>query len=58
MLKVFKTIKDKYVIFKNINLVVKRKPKIIFYSEGLSYQKYAYLLIKVLSKKYQYRGLK
>ena len=52
MLKVFKTIKNKYAIFKNINLVVKKKPKIIFYSEGLSYQKYAYLLINVLSKKY------
>jgi len=52
MLKVFKTIKNKYAIFKNINLVVKKKPKIIFYSEGLSYQKYAYLLINALSKKY------
>ena len=52
MLKVFKTIKNKYAIFKNINLVVKKKPKIIFYSEGLSYQKYASLLIQALSKKY------
>ena len=52
MLKVFRTIKDKYTIFKNINLVVKKKPKIIFFSEGLFYQKYACLLINVLSKKY------
>ena len=52
MLNFFKTIKYKYTIFKNINLIVKKKPKIIFYSEGLSYQKYASLLIQALSKKY------
>ena len=52
MLKLLKKIKQKYYIFKNINFVIKKKPKIIFYSEGLSYQKYAILLIKVLSKKY------
>ena len=52
MLNFFKTIKHKYTIFKNINLIVKKKPKIIFYSEGLSYQKYASLLIQALSKKY------
>tara|TARA_B110000483_G_scaffold233927_1_gene303294 strand:- start:294 stop:1424 length:1131 start_codon:yes stop_codon:yes gene_type:complete len=52
MLKFLRTIKQKYYIFKNIKFVIKKKPKIIFYSEGLSYQKYAYILIKVLSKKY------
>jgi YidC/Oxa1 family membrane protein insertase len=52
MLNFFKTIKHKYTVFKNINLIVKKKPKIIFYSEGLSYQKYASLLIQALSKKY------
>jgi YidC/Oxa1 family membrane protein insertase len=52
MLNFFKTIKHKYTIFKNINLIAKKKPKIIFYSEGLSYQKYASLLIQALSKKY------
>ena len=30
MLKVFKTIKNKYAIFKNINLVVKKNLKIFF----------------------------
>jgi len=52
MLKIFRKIKHKYIIFKNINLIIKKKPKIIFYSEGLSYQKYANLLIKALSEKY------
>jgi len=52
MLKLLRIIKQKYYIFKNINFVIKKKPKIIFYSEGLSYQKYAILLIKILSKKY------
>jgi YidC/Oxa1 family membrane protein insertase len=52
MLKIFHKIKHKYTIFKNINLIAKKKPKIIFYSESLSYQKYANLLINILSKKY------
>ena len=52
MFNLFRKLKQKYTVFKNINLVVKKKPKIIFYSESLSYQKYANLLIQALSKKY------
>ena len=52
MFNLFRKLKQKYTVFKNINLVVKKKPKIIFYSESLSYQKYANLLILALSKKY------
>ena len=52
MFNLFRKLKQKYIVFKNINLVVKKKPKIIFYSESLSYQKYANLLIQALSKRY------
>ena len=48
----FKFLKQQLSILKNINLINKKKPKIIFYSESESYQKYAYLLIKTLSREY------
>jgi YidC/Oxa1 family membrane protein insertase len=52
MLEIFKKIKHKFIIFKDINFIIQKKPKIIFYSESLSYQKYANLLIKILAEKY------
>jgi len=48
----FKFLNQQLSILKNINLINKKKPKIIFYSENESYQKYAYLLIKTLSREY------
>ena len=48
----FKKISNQLNAYKNINLLKKKKIKFIFYSEGKSYQKYAYLLIKKMSEKY------
>tara|TARA_B110000971_G_scaffold40472_1_gene39614 strand:+ start:1508 stop:2635 length:1128 start_codon:yes stop_codon:yes gene_type:complete len=48
----FKKIINNYKIFTSINLIIKKKPRFIFYSENKSYQKYTYLLIKLISKKY------
>ena len=50
--KIFEKIKNNYKIFNNINSINKKKPKFIFYSENKAYQKYAYLLIKLISKNY------
>ena len=53
MFKILKRIKEIFDIFTNINLLKKEKIKFIFYSENASYKKYAYLLVKMLSEKYQ-----
>ncbi len=45
-------IKKFFYDFKNINKINSLKPKIIFYSENKSYQKYGYNLIEYLSKKF------
>tara|TARA_B100000787_G_scaffold169873_1_gene162670 strand:- start:3661 stop:4788 length:1128 start_codon:yes stop_codon:yes gene_type:complete len=39
------------LFIRNINIINSAKPKYIFYSENRSYQKYSYLLIKLLAKK-------
>ena len=45
-------IKNDYYIFQKIIHLRKIKPKYLFYSEDRKYQKYAYLLIETLVKKY------
>ena len=45
-------LKNNYNIFKNIILIRKIKPKYIFFSENKNYQKFSYLLIEALVKKY------
>ena len=52
MLKIISKIIDNINIFKNINITLKKKIKIIFYSENKSYLKYSCLLIELLSKAY------
>ena len=41
-----------FIILKNINSLISKKPKFIFYSENKSYQKYSNQLIHFLSRKY------
>lgn len=50
--KLFNYVKNFLKIFNEINSVNNTRPKFIFYSEGKSYLKYGYLLIKYLSTKY------
>ena len=50
--KLFNYVKNFLKIFNEINFVNNTRPKFIFYSEGKSYLKYGYLLIKYLSTKY------
>ena len=45
-------IKNFFKIFNEINSINNIRPKFIFYSEGKSYFKYGYLLIKYLSTKF------
>ncbi len=45
-------LKTNYKIFKNILLIRKIKPKYIFFSENKNYQKFSYLLIETIIKKY------
>ena len=45
-------IKKDYKIFKNIIQIRSLKPKFLFFSENKNYQKYSYLLIETLIKKY------
>lgn len=45
-------LKVNYKILKNIISIRKIKPKYIFFSENKNYQKFSYLLIKALVKKY------
>ena len=45
-------LKTNYKIFKNILLIRKIKPKFIFFSENKNYQKFSYLLIETIIKKY------
>ena len=51
-MKILKKLKIFFKILYSINQLNKIVPKFIFYSEGKSYLKYAYLLIEHLSKKY------
>tara|TARA_B100000795_G_scaffold269302_1_gene258279 strand:+ start:298 stop:1434 length:1137 start_codon:yes stop_codon:yes gene_type:complete len=48
----FSKLKNNYIIFKNIIDLRKIKPKYLFFSENKKYQKYSYLLIEALAKKY------
>ena len=48
----FDKIKNNYYIFQKIIYLRKIKPKYLFFSEDKKYQKYAYLLIETLVKKY------
>ena len=50
--KLFNYVKNFLKIFNEINSINNIRPKFIFYSEGKSYLKYGYLLIKYLSTKY------
>ena len=52
MFQIFKKIKKIFKILKNILALKKKNPKIIFYSEGKSYQKYAYIILNVLTKRF------
>ena len=45
-------IKENYSIFQNITHLRKIKPKYLFFSENKNYQKYSYLLVEALVKKY------
>ena len=45
-------LRTNYKIFKNILLIRKIKPKYIFFSENKNYQKFSYLLIESIIKKY------
>ena len=45
-------IKNNYYIFQKIIYLRKIKPRYLFFSEDKKYQKYAYLLIEALVKKY------
>jgi YidC/Oxa1 family membrane protein insertase len=51
-LNILSAIKEKISILKKINCYTVSPIKIIFYSENNCYQKYCYILIKFLSKKY------
>ena len=48
----FNSIKKFYQDFQSINKINFEKPKIVFYSENKSYQKYGYNLIEYFSKKF------
>ena len=48
----FDKIKNNYYIFQKIIYLRKIKPRYLFFSEDRKYQKYAYLLIETLVKKY------
>ena len=50
--KIFLKIKDFFIILGNINKINSSNAKFVFYSEGKSYQKYAYLIIEYLSKRF------
>ena len=50
--KIFCKIKLIFKILNNINFIIRLKPKFIFFSENKVYQKYSYLIIEYLSKKY------
>ena len=50
--KLLNYVKNFLKIFNEINSINNIRPKFIFYSEGKSYLKYGYLLIKYLSTKY------
>ena len=50
--RLFNNVKNFFKIFNKINSINNIRPKFIFYSEGKSYLKYGYLLIKYLSTKY------
>mgnify|MGYP006093560203 CR=1 FL=1 len=52
MLNFLKIIQKNLTILSNILTIKKKSPKIIFYSESKSYQKYSYLLLEVLARKY------
>jgi hypothetical protein len=52
MISLLKNIKDEINIFINIKKISSINPKIIIYSENKAYQKYAFLIIEILSKKY------
>ena len=48
----FDKLKNNYYIFQKIIYLRKIKPRYLFFSEDRKYQKYAYLLIETLGKKY------
>jgi len=50
--KLILNFKESLLIIKNIKQINRDKPKIIFFSEDKAYLKYAYILIKTISKKY------
>jgi|TARA_B110000027_G_scaffold125711_1_gene143354 hypothetical protein len=52
LLSLIYKLKKNYQIFQKIIYLRKIKPKYLFYSENKQYQKYAYLLIETLAKKY------
>ena len=52
LISLFVKIKNNYNIFQNIIYLRKLRPKYIFFSEDLKYQKYSYLLIETLVKKF------
>ena len=52
LLSLIYKLKKNYQIFQKIIYLRKIKPKYLFYSEDKQYQKYAYLLIETLAKKY------
>ena len=52
MFKIIKNAIDFFKILKKIILITEKKTEIVFYSENKSYQKYSYLLIKILLKKF------
>ena len=51
-LSLFDKLKNNYYIVKEILYLRKIKPKYLFFSENKTYQKYTYLLIEALVKKY------
>ena len=51
-LSLFDKLKNNYYIVKEILYLRKIKPKYLFFSENKTYQKYTYLLIETLVKKY------
>ena len=51
-LSLFDKLKNNYHIVKEILYLRKIKPKYLFFSENKTYQKYTYLLIETLVKKY------
>ena len=52
LFSIINKIKSDYHIIQNILYLRKIKPKYLFYSENKKYQKYAYLLVDTLVKKY------